>query len=88
MKPTDRGSAISDEAGRDHERSIQGLHGVRYQSSDVQRAAEFYTKYLGFTLEQQQFETAEGYRGERRQLLLFQREAEVFRVELRGALDI
>ena len=55
MKPTYRGSAaVSDEAGRDPERSIQGLHGVRYQSTDVQRAAGFYTKYLGFTLEHQQ----------------------------------
>ncbi len=55
MKPTDRGSAaVSDEAGGDPERSIQGLHGVRYQSTDVQRAADFYTKYLGFKLEHQQ----------------------------------
>ena len=55
MKPTDRGSAVvSDEAGQDPERSIQGLHGVRYQSTDVQRAADFYTKYLGFKLEHQQ----------------------------------
>jgi len=55
MKPTDKGSAaVSDEAGRDHERSLQGLHGVRYQSTDVERAADFYTKYLGFKLEHQQ----------------------------------
>jgi glyoxylase I family protein len=34
--------------------SIQGLHGVRYQSADVQRAADFYTTHLGFTLAHQQ----------------------------------
>jgi len=28
--------------------------GVRYQSSDVQRAADFYTKHLGFKLKHQQ----------------------------------
>jgi glyoxylase I family protein len=55
MKPTERGSAaVSDQAGRDAEGSIQGLHGVRYQSTNVERAAEFYTKYLGFKLEHQQ----------------------------------
>ena len=55
MKPTDKSSAaVSDEVGREPERSIQGLHGVRYQSTDVQRAADFYTKYLGFKLEHQQ----------------------------------
>ena len=55
MNPTDRGSAaVSAEARRDHEPSIQGLHGVRYQSTDVQRAADFYTTHLGFKLEHQQ----------------------------------
>ena len=54
MKPEDGASAVvSDEAGREHERSIRGLHGVRYQSTDVQRAVAFYTNYLGFTLENQ-----------------------------------
>jgi hypothetical protein len=44
MKPTERGSAaVSDEAGR----------GVRYQSTDVRRAVDFYTKHLGSTLEHQ-----------------------------------
>jgi glyoxylase I family protein len=46
-----RSTAVSVEAKRDHEQSIQGLHGVRYQTTDVQRAADFYTKHLGFTLE-------------------------------------
>ena len=55
MKPTDRGAvAPSDGAGQDLQRSIRGLHGVRYQTADVQRAADFYTKHLGFTLEHQQ----------------------------------
>jgi glyoxylase I family protein len=55
MKRTDSGAvAISDEAGQDVQRSIRGLHGVRYQTADVQRAADFYTKHLGFTLEHQQ----------------------------------
>jgi glyoxylase I family protein len=33
---------------------IEGLHGVRYQCTDVQRAADFYTTHLGFKLEHQQ----------------------------------
>lgn len=55
MKQTDRGSAaVTDETGLDHERSIRALHGVRYQTSDVQRAVDFYTRHLGFKLEHQQ----------------------------------
>ena len=55
MNPADkRSTAVSDEAGRDYERSIHGLHGVRYQCADVQRAADFYTTHLGFKLEHQQ----------------------------------
>ena len=55
MKPTNGGAgALSDEAAEDVQRSIRGLHGVRYQTADVQRAADFYTKHLGFTLEHQQ----------------------------------
>jgi len=34
--------------------SIVGFHGVRYQTSDVQRAVGFYTTHLGFKLEHQQ----------------------------------
>ena len=30
------------------------MHGVRYQTTDVQRAADFYTRHLDFTLEHQQ----------------------------------
>ena len=37
----------------DQGRSIQALHGVRYQTADVQRAADFYTRHFGFKLEHQ-----------------------------------
>jgi glyoxylase I family protein len=33
---------------------VVGVHGVRYQVSDVARSSEFYTKYLGFKLVHQQ----------------------------------
>ena len=33
---------------------VQGVHGVRYQVTDVARAVEFYTTHLGFTVEHQQ----------------------------------
>jgi len=53
MKQADhRSTTVADEAGADHERSIRGVHGVRYQTSDVERAVDFYTKHLGFKLEQ------------------------------------
>ena len=52
MKATDRGSAAVSHEG-EQDRSIVGLHGVRYQSTDVQRAVDFYTKHLGFALEHQ-----------------------------------
>ena len=29
------------------------MHGVRYQTADVQRAADFYTRHFGFKLEHQ-----------------------------------
>ena len=29
---------------------VQGVHGIRYQVSDVARSIEFYTTHLGFTL--------------------------------------
>ena len=55
MNPTDTGAtALSDEAGRNHEQASPTLHGVRYQTSDVQRAADFYTKHFGFKLEHKQ----------------------------------
>jgi len=43
-------AAVSDETAR----AIQGLHGVGYQTTDVQRAADFHTRHLDFTLEHQQ----------------------------------
>ena len=33
---------------------VKGFHGVRYQVRDIERAVEFYTQRLGFTLEHQQ----------------------------------
>ena len=44
----------SDEAGRKDELVVLGLHGIRYQCTDVQRAVDFYTRHLGFKLEHQQ----------------------------------
>jgi glyoxylase I family protein len=32
---------------------VQGVHGIRYQVTDVARAVAFYTTHLGFTLEHQ-----------------------------------
>jgi len=33
---------------------VKAVHGIRYQVKDVARAVEFYTQYLGFTLQHQQ----------------------------------
>jgi len=33
---------------------IKGVHGIRYQVTDVARAVDFYTRHLGFTLTHQQ----------------------------------
>ena len=33
---------------------IKGVHGIRYQVTDVARSVAFYTQHLGFTLEHQQ----------------------------------
>ena len=33
---------------------VQGVHGIRYQVTDVARAVAFYTQQLGFKLEHQQ----------------------------------
>ena len=33
---------------------VQGVHGIRYQVTDVARAVAFYTQHLGFKLEHQQ----------------------------------
>ena len=44
----------TDDVPRGNESLILGCHGVRYQIKDVQRAVDFYTTHLGFTLEHQQ----------------------------------
>jgi glyoxylase I family protein len=44
----------ADQARQTDNRPIQGVHGIRYQITDVRRAVEFYTTHLGFTLEHQQ----------------------------------
>jgi glyoxylase I family protein len=33
---------------------VEGMHGVRYQATDVARSVAFYTTHLGFRLEHQQ----------------------------------
>src|ERR1051325_641622 len=34
--------------------SIESVHGIRYQVTDVARSVAFYTRHLGFTLRHQQ----------------------------------
>jgi glyoxylase I family protein len=41
-------------SGTETEARINGVHGVRYQVTDVSRAIAFYTHHLGFTLGHQQ----------------------------------
>jgi glyoxylase I family protein len=55
MNETQKGlSTVANGADRDKPPPIFSLHGVRYQVTDVARAAAFYTDHLGFTLERQQ----------------------------------
>ena len=55
MNQEGKGSAtVSDQRPRSDSLSIVGFHGVRYQTKDVRRAAEFYSDHLGFKLEHQQ----------------------------------
>ena len=44
-------SAASDRASHAF---VRGVHGVRYQVTDVARSVTFYTQHLGFTLQHQQ----------------------------------
>jgi glyoxylase I family protein len=37
-----------------HQAFIKGVHGIRYQVTDVARSVKFYTEHLGFKLEHQQ----------------------------------
>ena len=49
-------SEASSEAGSDAKKGqsfVEGLWGVRYQVKDVSRSVDFYTKQLGFKLDQQ-----------------------------------
>jgi glyoxylase I family protein len=45
-------TAASREAAR--QAFVKTVHGIRYQVTNVERAAAFYTQHLGFTLEHQQ----------------------------------
>jgi glyoxylase I family protein len=55
MNETRRGSsAVANKAERGKPHGIIGVHGVRYQVTDVARAVTFYTDHLGFKLEHQQ----------------------------------
>jgi glyoxylase I family protein len=47
-------SAVSEQPSYNAQGATLQLHGVRYQVKDVSRAVEFYTRHLGFKLEQQQ----------------------------------
>jgi glyoxylase I family protein len=54
MNETRRGSvAAANEAGHGKPHGIVGVHGVRYQVTDVARAVAFYTDHLGFKLDHQ-----------------------------------
>lgn len=48
-----RSSAVVDETVPSRQQGIIGVHGVRYQVSDVARSVEFYTGHFGFRLEHQ-----------------------------------
>jgi glyoxylase I family protein len=55
MNEARRGSAaVSLDAEHRGKPGIVGVHGVRYQVTDVARAAKFYTERLGFELQRQQ----------------------------------
>lgn len=49
-EPSRRDDGSSAEAGG----FVRGLHGVRYQVTDVARSIDFYTRHLGFTLQHAQ----------------------------------
>ena len=52
MNETQRGSStVANESVRG---KIVGVHGIRYQVTDVARAAAFYADHFGFKLEHQQ----------------------------------
>ena len=47
-------SSVANDTSREQPPGILSVHGVRYQVTDVARAAAFYTGHLGFTLRHQQ----------------------------------
>ena len=55
MNKTQReSSTVTNDTEREKPTGIVSVHGVRYQVTDVARAAAFYTDHLGFRLERQQ----------------------------------
>src|SRR5262245_4959294 len=50
MSPTTQSSESIGRGRAPAANFIEAFHGVRYQSRDVERAVEFYTKQLGFAL--------------------------------------
>ena len=52
-RAADKAQGVNDERRAPYA-FVQGVHGVRYQVTDVARAVTFYTTHLGFTLEHQQ----------------------------------
>jgi glyoxylase I family protein len=50
---TEPAKTAQEKGGGNHQ-FIQGVHGIRYQATDVARSVAFYTTHLGFTLEHQQ----------------------------------
>jgi glyoxylase I family protein len=50
---TDTSKTAQEKRGGKHA-FVHGVHGVRYQVTDVARSVAFYTSHLGFTLEHQQ----------------------------------
>jgi len=54
MTPTTNATKTAQEKRTEQHAFVQGVHGIRYQVSDVARAAAFYTSRLGFALEHQQ----------------------------------
>jgi glyoxylase I family protein len=47
-------STSARDAEREGQSAVFGVHGVRYQVTDVARAVAFYTQHLGFTVTHQQ----------------------------------
>ena len=50
---SEKGSSEAGSDTKEVQRVVVGLWGVRYQVKDVKRSSDFYTKQLGFKLDQQ-----------------------------------